>query len=313
MPKKIIFFGTPEFAVPSLKALTESSDFEVLAVVTQPDRRSGRKMKLTPSPIKVYATENNLPVITPQKITQDVIKELVGIGAESLVVIAFGQILPQSLLDQFPEKIVNIHGSLLPQLRGAAPIQRSIINGDKEGGVSLQVMKFKLDSGDILAERRVPITEEMTAIALHDILKEKSIDLLLNEYLKYLQGEVRPIPQDESQITFAPKLLKKDSLIYWSDTAVNIHNKIKGFLWGPGTYSYLNEKKIKFHKAKISQLSGDAGTVISVTKESFVVGCGQGALEFLIIQPESKPKMKVIDFLKGYPVKVGNQFKDSHE
>lgn len=312
MAKKVIFFGTPEFAVPSLEALNKSSNFDVLAVVTQPDRASGRKMKLRPSPIKAFALENNIEVLTPQKISLEVIEQLKTYNVESLVVIAFGQILPQSLLDIFPNKIVNVHGSLLPKLRGAAPIQRSIINGDKIGGVCLQVMKFKLDSGDIIAKKQVEITDEMTAIDLHDILKIKSIELVLKDYLSYLNGEVKPVPQDEAKKTYAAKLLKSDSAINWSDSALNIHNKIKGFLWGPGTYSYLKGKKIKFHKTKVISEKGKAGQVLSVSKDSFVIACGQGALEVVMIQPESKPKMSASDFLRGYALSAGDNFKDNN-
>ncbi|QLY26488.1 methionyl-tRNA formyltransferase [Bdellovibrio sp. KM01] len=307
---RICFLGTPEFAVTSLKALLADEHFEVVGVVTQPDRPAGRKMQLTPSPVKVLATEHGLKVLTPESLKKDpeAVAEIRSWGAEVGVVVAFGQILTQDFMDSFRFGCVNVHGSILPRWRGAAPIQRAIEAGDEESGVALQKMVKKLDAGDIIGIRRVKITPEMHALQLHDVLADLGADLLRVELMDYVRGNLAPVPQDESLVTIAPKIDKAESLVDWSKSAKSIDGKVRGFVYGPGTYTLLDGKKLKLHVVRPLPYTGSAaaGTVIAVDADSFTVATGDGALKMLEVQPESRNRMKVSDFLKGHSLKPGD-------
>jgi methionyl-tRNA formyltransferase len=309
---RVCFLGTPEFAVTSLKALIDDEHFEVVGVVTQPDRPAGRKMQLTPSPVKTLATAHNLRVMAPESLKKNtlILDEIKKWGAEVAVVVAFGQILTQEFLDSFPFGAVNVHGSILPRWRGAAPIQRGIEAGDKESGVTLQKMVKQLDAGDILGIRRVELDDEINAQELHDKLAVLGADLLRVELMDYVRGNLAPHPQDESQVTYAHKIDKAEGQIRWLAPAVEIHNKVRALAMGPGTFTYLNGKKLKVHKTKVSEKSGahpDAGTVVDVNDQFIAVQCGGGVLNLFEIQPESRNRMKVSDFLKGHPLKIGDR------
>lgn len=307
---RICFLGTPEFAVTSLEALLKDEHYEIVGVVTQPDRPAGRKLQLTPSPVKVLAQAHGLKVLTPESLKLDVaaVEEIKSWGAEVGVVVAFGQILTQSFMDSFPFGCVNVHGSILPRWRGAAPIQRAIEAGDVESGVTLQKMVKKLDAGDIIGIRRVRITPEMNALQLHDELAVLGADLLRVELMDYVRGNLAPTPQDESQVTIAKKIEKQESLIDWTASARAIDGKIRGFVYGPGTYTMLQGKKLKLHRA--SPVSGTAtatpGTVTAVGEDSFSVATGEGVLKIFEVQPESRNRMKAVDFLKGHNLKPGD-------
>lgn len=307
---RVCFLGTPEFAVTALKALLEDDHFEVVGVVTQPDRPAGRKLQLTPSPVKVLAQAHGLKVLTPESLKADVaaVEEIRSWGAEVGVVVAFGQILTQSFMDSFAFGCVNVHGSILPRWRGAAPIQRAIEAGDAESGVTLQKMVKKLDAGDTLGIRKVQIHPEMNALELHDQLAVLGADLLRVELMDYVRGHLAPVPQDESQVTIAKKIDKLESLVDWNASAKAIDGKIRGFVYGPGTYTVLGGKKLKLHKAQplFGTLTVPPGTVVEVTEEFVAVATGDGILRLLEVQPESRNRMKVVDFLKGHPLKVGD-------
>lgn len=307
---KVVFLGTPEFAVISLKALLQDERFDVLGVVTQPDRPAGRKMQLTPSPVKALALEHGLRVLTPESLKKEIniFEEIKSWGAEVGVVVAFGQILTQEFLDSFPQGCVNVHGSILPAWRGAAPIQRSIEANEQITGVTLQKMVKKLDAGDIIGIREVAVPEDMNALELHDVLAQLGAELLTKELVAYVQGEIIPVPQDESKVTIAKKIDKTESQIDWAASAMAINGKIRGFSYGPGTYTFVSGKKLKLHKAKVlgSQGAAEPGTIVDVGTESFSVATGEGVLQLLEVQPESRTRMKVQDFLKGHPLKVGD-------
>lgn len=311
---RVCFLGTPEFAVTSLKALLEDEHYEVVGVVTQPDRPAGRKLQLTPSPVKMLAQAHGLKVLAPEslKSNQLILDEIASWGAEVGVVVAYGQILTQSFLDSFRFGCVNVHGSILPLWRGAAPIQRSIEAGDVETGVTLQKMVRKLDAGDIIGIRRVKITPEMNALELHDQLADLGADLLRVELMDYVRGNLVAVPQDEAQVTIAKKIEKQESMIDWNASAKAIDGKIRGFVYGPGTYTLLQGKKLKLHKA-VSVPSADAapatapGTVTAIYEDAFSVACGEGVLKLYEVQPESRNRMKVMDFLKGHDLKVGDK------
>lgn len=307
---RVCFLGTPDFAVVSLQRLLADDHYEVVGVVTQPDRPSGRKLQLTPSPVKVLAEKHGLPVLTPESLRKDsaAVETILSWKAEVAVVVAFGQILAQSFLDSFRFGCVNVHGSILPRWRGAAPIQRAIEAGDTETGVTLQKMVKQLDAGDIIGIRRVPLDDTITALELHDQLAELGADLLHVELMDYVRGNLAPIPQDESLVTMAPKIDKAESLIDWNQTAKSISGKARGFLYGPGTYTMFKGKKLKLHRVRANnEVKGAPGKVLSLNTDHFTVGCGEGALEIYELQPESKSRMTAKDFLTGYQLQTGEQ------
>jgi len=308
---RVCFLGTPEFAVSSLEALLEDEHFEVVGVVTQPDRPAGRKLQLTPSPVKVLAQAHGLKVLAPESLKANplILDEIKSWGAEVGVVVAFGQILTQSFLDSFRFGCVNVHGSILPRWRGAAPIQRAIEAGDTESGVTLQKMVKKLDAGDIIGIRKVAIGADMDALELHDVLAHLGADLLRVELMDYVRGNLAPVPQDESQVTIAKKINKQESLIDWSAPAKSIEGKVRGFVYGPGTYTFLQGKKLKLHKVTAEDVVSTLGTgcVTSVGEDYFTVAAGRGVVRIFEVQPESRTRMKVQDFLKGHSLKVGDK------
>lgn len=298
--------GTPEFAVTSLDRLAADDHFEIVAVISQPDRPAGRKMQLTPSPVKTRAIELGLRVFNPETVnTEEFRAQILELKAESAVVVAFGQILGQKFLDLFPFGCVNVHGSLLPRWRGAAPIQRALMAGDKESGVALQKIVKKLDAGDVLGIRRVALDDEMNAIELHDELKILGADLLAIEFMDYLRGNLVPTPQDESKVTFAAKIDKSEAKIEWGKSAVEIHNLIRGLAMGPNAYGVREGKQLKIHKTKVKNGSGSPGEIIDVGTQSFSIGTGNGVLEVFEVQPESRSRMSSSDFIRGYQIKSG--------
>ena len=264
-------------------------------------------MKLQASPVKVLAQSYDIPIITPESVnTDEVLAILKKWNAEAAVVVAFGQILSQKFLDLFPLRVVNVHASLLPRWRGAAPIQRAIMAGDKVTGVALQVMVKKLDAGDILGVRKVNLNDQKNANQLHDELAILGADLLHVEFMDYLRGNLTPVPQDESLVTYAPKIEKSEGQLDFNLSASELHRKVLGLSMGPGCYSFLNGKKIKIHKTRISSQSYKVtpGQIVEVG-DGIRVQCGQDCLEILELQPESRPRMPFKEYLKGYPLEVG--------
>jgi methionyl-tRNA formyltransferase len=304
--------GTPDFAAASLQRLIDDEHFEVVAVVSQPDRPAGRKMQLTPSPVKILALEKGLPVFTPETVNTDEFRlTVLTLKPESAAVVAFGQILGQKFLDLFPRGCVNVHGSILPRWRGAAPIQRAVMSGDRESGVALQIVVRKLDAGPVLGIRRVELDDSINALQLHDQLKDLGADLLHVEYMDYLRGNLMPTPQDEADVTIAPKIDKAEALIDWSLSAREIHNKVRGLQMGPFAYSTLDQRAVKIHRTMIvseSGSSGAPGSVISQHASGFHVACGAGVLDILDVQPESKPRMTASAFALGYLTGGGKKF-----
>jgi methionyl-tRNA formyltransferase len=301
---RILFLGTPGFAVASLKRLIDDEHFEIVAVVSQPDRPAGRKMQLKASPVKELALAHGLPVFTPETVnTEEFRAKIAEFRAESAVVVAFGQILGQKFLDLFPKGCVNVHGSLLPRWRGAAPIQRAVMAGDTETGVALQIVVRKLDAGPLLGVRRLALDDSMNALELHDALKELGADLLHVEYMDYLRGNLTPLAQDESLVTIAPKIEKSEAQIDWSLSAREVHNKVRGLQMGPFASSTLDGRAVKIHRTMIvseSGASGEPGQIISQHASGFHVACGAGVVDVLEVQPESKPRMTAAAFAKGY-------------
>lgn len=307
---RVCFLGTPEFAVTALKALLEDEHYQVVGVITQPDRPAGRKLQLTPSPVKQLALAHNLKVLSPESLKSNrlIFDEVVTWKAEVAVVVAYGQILTEEFLKIFPFGCVNIHGSVLPRWRGAAPIQRSIEFGDSESGVTLQKVVKKLDAGDILGIRRVKLDSSINAQELYQQLAILGADLLHVELMDYLRGNLAPTPQDESLVTYAKKIEKTEAEIDWRLSADQIHNKVRAFVMGPGTFTMVNGKKFKIHKTRVHEsLSTGAqpGSISQITNQQIIVQCGYGKIELIEVQPESRNKMPITDFLKGHSWQVG--------
>lgn len=305
---RVCFLGTPEFALSSLKELLKDEHYEIVGVVTQPDRPAGRKMLLTPSPVKTMAMAQGIPVLSPESVNKDfILSEINKWGAEVAVVVAFGQILSTKFLQLFPFGAVNVHGSVLPRWRGAAPIQRALEAGDVESGVTLQKVVRELDAGDVIGIRRCKLDSEINAMELHNQLAALSADLLHVDLMDYVRGNLAPIPQDPSGVTYAKKIEKSEAEIKWDSPAVQIHNKVRAFVMGPGTFTSLDGKKLKIYRTRTLTGGGQVGVVSEVRDQSVVVGTSQGFLEIFEVQPESRARMSVADFLKGHPLKKGDR------
>lgn len=307
---RIVFMGTPDFAVGSLQALCESGKHEILAVVTQPDRPKGRGNKLLQTPVKEYALAQGLTVYQPQKVkTPEFVELLHELQPELIVVAAFGQFLSKEILELPKYGCINVHASLLPKYRGAAPIQYAIIKGEKESGVTIMQMDIGMDTGAMLDKVVVPIEENTTMGELHDALREQGATLLLEVIDKIAAGTAVAEPQDDAQATYATLLDRSMEHIDWSKTAQEVHNLIRGFNPAPSTFTKLpNGKSLKIWGSKMTGKSSAAaaGTVIETGKHSFFVACGEGVLEITEVQPESKKRMPAQVFLNGRGVQEGD-------
>lgn len=307
---RIVFMGTPDFAVGSLQALCESGKHEILAVVTQPDRPKGRGNKLLQTPVKEYALAQGLTVYQPQKVkTPEFVELLHELQPELIVVAAFGQFLSKEILELPKYGCINVHASLLPKYRGAAPIQYAIIKGEKKSGVTIMQMDIGMDTGAMLDKVVVPIAENTTMGELHDALRDQGATLLLEVIDKIAAGTAVAEPQDDAQATYATLLDRSMEHIDWSKTAQEVHNLIRGFNPAPSTFTKLpNGKSLKIWGSKMTDKSSAAaaGTVIETGKHSFFVACGEGVLEITEVQPESKKRMPAQVFLNGRGVQEGD-------
>ena len=301
---KVIFMGTPEFAVPSLAALADKT--EILCVVTQPDRPKGRGHKLQPPPVKIFAEENNLPVIQPPKVkAPEVVEQLAALKPDLIVVVAFGQILSQEILDIPKFGCINVHASLLPKLRGAAPIEWSIIRGETVTGITTMQMNAGLDTGDILLTSEVKITDEMILPELREKLMTTGADLLLKTLYLLKISELKPVKQNDSLSTYAPLLKKDTGLIDWQKPARDVHNLIRG-LYG-GAFTLIDGQKYKIFRSRLvdEKISLDAGQ-IKIDGGKFFVGTGDGVIEILEIQAPNSKKLSSADFLRGHKLTAEN-------
>lgn len=306
---KTIFMGTPDFAVPCLEVLQDKT--EILAVITQPDRPKGRGHNMQPSPVKVKALEYGLPVLQPEKIkTEAFTAELEKMQPDLIVVVAFGQILSQRILDIPRLGCVNVHASLLPRYRGAAPIHWSIINGEKKTGVTTMLMDAGLDTGDMLLKDEVEITAEMTTEELHDKLMAMGGRLLAETIDGLAEGKIVPEKQDDSLSNYAGMLKKETGHIDWHKSAQDIHNLIRGLNSWPVAWSIKDGKNYKFWKTRAESGKTDKapGTVAEIRKNSFCIAAGEGLVEVLEIQPPSKKRMSAGDLIRGHGVEIGDVF-----
>ena len=307
---RIVFMGTPDFAVGSLQALCESGKHEIVGVVTQPDRPKGRGNKMLMTPVKEYALEQGLTVYQPQKVkTPEFVQTLRELQPELIVVAAFGQFLSREILELPPHGCINVHASLLPKYRGAAPIQYAIIKGEQESGVTIMQMDIGMDTGAMLEKVVVPIAENTTMGELHDALREQGAALLLKVIDDIAAGTAVAEPQNDAEATYATLLDRSMEHIDWTKSAQEVHNLIRGFNPAPSTFTKLpNGKSLKIWGSRLTnkQSEAAAGTVVEAGKHSFFVACGSGVLEITEVQPESKKRMAAQVFLNGRGVAEGD-------
>lgn len=303
---RVIFFGTPAFAVPTLTALFHSEE-EVIAVVTQPDKRKGRYRLPSPSAVKELALQNYCTVLQPSTLKEAAfLQELSAMNPDVIVVVAYGKILPPSVLSLPPHGCINVHASLLPKYRGAAPIQWSIINGENVTGVTTMHMDEGLDTGGILLQQEIPISNDDNAETLGRKISELGASLLLKTLKGIEEGSIKRIPQTGTP-TYAPPLKKEDGRIPWSKTAVEIANMVRGMYPWPCAYCYLRHERIKITQARASGGSGIPGNIKQASRE-LIVGTGKGLLKILELQPEGKRRMSAQEFLHGRCLQEGTFF-----
>ena len=306
---KIIFMGTAELSCASLEKLAGEPQFEITAVVTQPDKPSGRDLKLQSPPVKKLAQKFNLPVLQPSKARDEhFISELRAAKPDLIVVVAYGHILPQAILDLPRFGCLNVHTSLLPKYRGAAPIQWAIALGETETGVTVMKMDAGMDTGDILTQQRTPILPEDDSASLHERLARLGAELLLGTIPGYVAGKILPRPQSED-ISYAPKIKKEDGQIDWKLPAQTILNRLRAFMPWPGAFTFLPDKPkphlLKMWKAEAAEATGTAGEVLSADENGIVIACGQNAVRILELQREGGRRMTARQFLTGHALKSG--------
>ena len=304
---KIIFMGTPQFSVPGLKALHHNG-YDVVLVVTQPDRPRGRGRKITPSPVKATAMNLGIPVIQPASIkTAEFADHIKSYKPDFQVVIAYGKILPENVLAIPRVGTINIHASLLPKLRGPAPIQWAVINGEKETGVCSMLMDKGMDTGDILLTAPEPVKPEDTAGTLHDRLAAKGATVLIDTLKKYADHTILPISQDHSRATYAPMLTKDDGLINWNKSATSLERFIRGVTPWPGAYTFWGETRLKIFKSTPLAIKTTAtpGTVQQGFPDELRVTAGTGVLSILEIQGASGKRLAIKEFLRGHSIPPG--------
>ena len=307
---RIIFMGTPEFAIPSLKSI-QKSKHQLLAVVTQPDKPKGRGKKLTPSPVKEYCLENQVGVLTPMNLkSENFISELKDLNPDLMVVVAF-RILPETVFTIPPLGTINLHASLLPKYRGAAPINWAIFNGEKKTGLTTFFIKKKVDTGDIILQKETEIKPEETYGELSQRLSELGAELILETIDLIEKKEVKPLRQDDKEATPAPKITPELCKIDWSRPATEIKNLIRGLSPAPGAYTTYQGKILKIFKAQVindTPYSESFGEVISADKnKGLQIKTSKDALRILELQPQNKKKMKSEEFLRGYRIRVGDK------
>ncbi len=309
---KLVFMGTPDFAVPALQALQEAGH-EIALVVTQPDKPKGRSGKLSASEVKTAAQQMGLSIFQPEKIREEAaIKQLQQIQADVFVVAAFGQILPKEVLALPAKGCVNIHASLLPKYRGASPIQEAILKGEEETGVTIMQMDIGCDTGDILMQEALPITKQDTGGSLFERLSNLGARMIVKALSDLEQDAIVPIKQEEALATHCSKIDKASGRINWMKTAEEIDRQIRAFDPWPGSVTLLQGKQLKLWKAEVSALAqeeglprdGSPGSIVQVTKDALYVQCKEGILRVTEVQLQGKKRMCVHDFLLGNPVEV---------
>jgi len=318
-PLRIVFMGTPELAGASLEALLAAPDFEIVGVVTQPDRPKGRDLKLMPSPVKQIAQRTGKPVLQPVKARDEpFLAELRALQPDLIAVAAFGQILPPAILNLPRYGCLNVHTSLLPKYRGAAPIQAALLHGDLETGVTIMKMDAGLDTGDILTKVSTPITPQDNAQSLHDRLARLGAGLLVTTIRDFVAGKVRPQPQPTAGVSHVAKITKEQGRVDWQRSATEISNRIRAFTPWPGAYTFLGpappaaeapapKALLKIWEAQVIEEIGPSGEILRADRQGIVIGCGSDALRITVLQREGGRRMTAAEFLAGHPLHIGGR------
>ncbi len=317
---RVLFLGTPEFAVPSLVSLLEAGGLQVVGVVTQPDRRAGRGLHLTPPPIKRLASRQGIPLLQPQRIRNDAAAHEFArkLRPDLMAVVAFGQLLPASFFEIPPFGALNVHASLLPHYRGAAPVAHALLDGRTETGVSIMKIDSGMDTGPILAQQRVAVGPDTTAGELSQQLAVLGGRLLVGTVFRWIAGEIEPRVQDQEQASLAPRLKKKQAVLDWSHSASRLHNQIRAFNPWPVASSRLRGETIKVWASR-SPVTGGAeegpgraeaepGTIVAIGDQGIRVACGRGGLWLIELQPPNRRRLPAPDFANGWQIRTGEQF-----
>jgi len=307
---RVVFFGSASIGFPLLEALLVSPDDDVVAVVTQPDRPVGRKLKLTACPVKEVALEKGLNVLCPEKVgSAESVEALQELNADLFVVVAYGQYIPSAVLELPPNGLINLHPSLLPKYRGASPIQWALANGDDLTGVTILYVSKKMDSGDIILQREVPICPEDNAATLEPVLAQAGAELLMKAVEQIRSGTVTAQPQNDAEATEVCKLTKEDGRINWNLSAVVLNNRIRAFISWPGCFCNVpvrsDMQRLKVLAARVEEGNGKPGEVLESEGEGPLVATGNGALRLLSVQPAGKKVMDGPAYLRGYPLEPG--------
>lgn len=299
---RVVFMGTPDIAATCLKRIL-ADGFQVVGVYTQPDRPKNRGMKLFPSPVKEVALEHNLPVFQPENFREEeTVKELSDLKPDVVAVVAYGRILPQKVLDVAPLGFINIHASLLPKYRGSAPYQWAVLDGLEETGVSAMYLCREMDAGDVIDVAKTPIDPNETAGMLLDRLAVLGAELLSSTLSKVEKGEAKGIPQDESQVCYAPMLDKSMCPIDFTKTAQQVHNQVRGLHPWPVATTCIGGKNMKIHETVIAEGKGEPGQILGLTKTGLLIACAEGAVEIRSLQAEGGKRMAAVDYFRGHPL-----------
>ncbi|KYK47128.1 methionyl-tRNA formyltransferase [Bradyrhizobium liaoningense] len=306
MPLRLIFMGTPDFSVPTLLELV-AHGHEIVAVYTRAPKPGGRRgLQLQPTPVEEAARKLGIPVLTPKTLkTPEALEEFRAFEADAAVVVAYGMILPQAILDAPKLGCYNLHASLLPRWRGAAPINRAIMAGDAESGVMVMRMDVGLDTGDVAMTERITISDSMTALDLHDRLSRLGADLMVRAMAALERGGLQLRKQGEDGVTYAAKIDKAEARIDWTRSARAVLRHIHGLSPFPGAWSELENARVKILRCELAQGAGEPGTVLD---DHLTIACGEGAIRIIELQREGKGRMQAADFLRGVPLRVGAKF-----
>lgn len=309
----LIFFGTAHLAAPSLQALAQSPDYRILAVVTQPDKPAGRSLRLRSSPVKTVALDLGIPVLQPLRARDpDFVESIRALHPDLGIVVAYGQILPQSLLNVAPLGFLNVHASLLPKYRGAAPIQWAILNDDPQTGVTIMKLDRGLDTGDILAQRTTAIHESDNAQSLHDRLAQLGAQLLLEAIPPYVAGSLTPQPQPQTGSSYARKISRSDAVLDWTQPARQLWNQTRALVPWPGTCTVIPRRPqnliLKVWQTEVVPCDPQSpGRILDGSAAGILVACGQNALRLQVVQPEGRRRMTAAEFLAGHPLAPGQE------
>lgn len=310
--KKIVFMGTPEFSVPILEALIKNPELEIVAVVTQPDRKVGRKRKLTAPAVKKLALKHDLLVLQPEKLSaSEEMQKIIDLKADLIITAAYGQYLPSKLLKAPKYDSINVHASLLPKYRGAAPIHYALLKGDEKTGVTIMYMEKEMDAGNIISQKEIKIEEEDDTGSLFKKLSILGRDLLMETLPKIFDGTNESIKQDSSKVSLSPMISKEEEKINWENTAKSIFNHIRALRPAPGAYTILNSERFKIWDTKVidEETSANPGEIVKVDKNNLWIATGkEQVLSLLSVQPSGKRRLSIEDYLSGSKLKIGDRF-----